>query len=324
MTNDIIQVQYDKLQEVAARFGRQAEATAQMQGRVQQSLRALQAGGWEGRGSAAFSGEMNDTVLPATMRLQEAMQKANEVTRQIAAVLRQAEQEASIPFKGGLKTAPDAVSVAGQNSTEANPVTTAANVLGQILKGIVADTIIPSRYVLRALTPNLKAGKSSVAMLMDMLAGKPGRGLPLIRFDMPHDGAVYPHININPSLTGMKDPHLQISPALLEFAGRGARALETVQKIALPVAIAVDVFRLGSAYHNDGNTVGEETKTAIGGVAGSWAGACEHPRNRVRTRFCGCRSARVRITKAQGAGGLPRRSCGLLRVCGGCGGCGGR
>ena len=45
MTNDILQAQYDQLEQIAARFGRQAEATAQMQGRVQQSLRALQAGG---------------------------------------------------------------------------------------------------------------------------------------------------------------------------------------------------------------------------------------------------------------------------------------
>ena len=100
MTNDIIQVQYDKLQEVAARFGRQAEATAQMQGRVQQSLRALQTGGWEGRGSAAFFNEMNGAVLPATQRLAAAFQQADAVTRAIGQLMRQAEEEAAAPFRG--------------------------------------------------------------------------------------------------------------------------------------------------------------------------------------------------------------------------------
>ena len=100
MTNDIIQAQYDQLEQIAARFGRQAEATAQMQGRVQQSLRALQAGGWEGRGAAAFFGEMNGEVLPAVQRLSAALQQSQQVTRQIVQVLRTSEEEASRPFRG--------------------------------------------------------------------------------------------------------------------------------------------------------------------------------------------------------------------------------
>jgi len=100
MTNDIIQAQYDQLEQIAVRFGRQAEATAQMQGRVQQSLRALQAGGWEGRGAAAFFGEMNGTVLPSLGRLGAALQQSQQVTRQIVQVLRAAEEEASRPFLG--------------------------------------------------------------------------------------------------------------------------------------------------------------------------------------------------------------------------------
>lgn len=109
MSNDIIQVQYDTLKEVARRFGQQAEATAQMQGRVQQSLRTLQSGGWEGRGSAAFFAEMQDTVLPATQRLSQALQQADAVTRAIAQLMRQAEEEASAPFKGGAAAVPAGV-----------------------------------------------------------------------------------------------------------------------------------------------------------------------------------------------------------------------
>ena len=162
---------------------------------------------------------------------------------------------------------------AGQGVTSIGAITAIASALGGMLKGIVADTVLPARYVLRALTPNLARGQATTAMLMDMLAGKPGRGLPLLRFDLPHAGTNYPHINVKSSLTGLKDPHFPISPALLECAGKGAHALEAARKIALPVALVADAFRLGSAYHADGNIVGEGTKTAIGGVAGGWTGA---------------------------------------------------
>mgnify|MGYP001286607617 FL=1 len=100
MSNNIIQVQYDTLEQIAVRFGQQAEAAAQTQGRVQQSLRALQSGGWEGRGAAAFFGEMSSEVLPALNRLGAALQQAQQVTRQISSVLRAAEEEASQPFRG--------------------------------------------------------------------------------------------------------------------------------------------------------------------------------------------------------------------------------
>ncbi len=100
MSADIIQVQYDQLEQIAVRFGQQAEVAAQTQGRVQQSLRALQSGGWEGRGAAAFFGEMSSEVLPALSRLGAALQQAQQVTRQISSVLRAAEEEASQPFRG--------------------------------------------------------------------------------------------------------------------------------------------------------------------------------------------------------------------------------
>ena len=100
MSADIIQVQYDQLEQIAVRFGQQAEVAAQTQGRVQQSLRALQSGGWEGRGAAAFFGEMSSEVLPAVARLGAALQQAQQTTQQIVQVLRAAEEEASQPFRG--------------------------------------------------------------------------------------------------------------------------------------------------------------------------------------------------------------------------------
>jgi WXG100 family type VII secretion target len=106
MGSEIIQAQYDQLEQIAVRFGRQSEATAQMTRRVEQSLRSLQAGGWEGRGAAAFFREMDRVVMPSTHRLTAALQQGGSVTRSIAEVLRQAEEEAAAPFKGGYAAAP--------------------------------------------------------------------------------------------------------------------------------------------------------------------------------------------------------------------------
>lgn len=100
MGNDIIQAQYDQLEQIAVRFGRQAEATAQTTQRVQQAMRALQAGGWEGRGAAAFFGEMESSLLLSMQRLAAALQQSQTVTRQISQVMRAAEEEASRPFLG--------------------------------------------------------------------------------------------------------------------------------------------------------------------------------------------------------------------------------
>ena len=100
MGADVIQAQYDQLEQIAARFGRQAEAATQTTQRVQQAMRSLQSGGWEGRGAAAFFGEMERSVLPSMQRLSGALQQSQTVTRQVSQVLRAAEEEASRPFRG--------------------------------------------------------------------------------------------------------------------------------------------------------------------------------------------------------------------------------
>ena len=100
MTNDIIQAQYDTLSEVARRFGSQAQANREMLAAVRRAMQPLQAGAWQGRGSAAFFNEMNGEVLPALNRLAAALEQAQSVTTAIARVVRQAEEEAAQPFKG--------------------------------------------------------------------------------------------------------------------------------------------------------------------------------------------------------------------------------
>lgn len=99
MGNDVIQAKYDLLDQLAARFGQQAEAAAQTRQRVQQSMQPLQQGGWQGRGSAAFFAEMSGELLPAVQRLTAALGQARTATMQARDIMRAAEEEASRPFR---------------------------------------------------------------------------------------------------------------------------------------------------------------------------------------------------------------------------------
>ena len=96
---DEIRANYEQLEQVAAKLANQAEAIQQMLQTVRGGKDKLQDGGWIGRGSDAFLNEMDDIVLPATVRLNEALEQASQATRAISQVLKQAEDQASAPFR---------------------------------------------------------------------------------------------------------------------------------------------------------------------------------------------------------------------------------
>ncbi len=96
---DEIRVDYDRMEQVAAQFANQSQAIQQMLQKVRGSMDPLESGGWVGRGSDAFFAEMQSEVLPATERLQQALDEASRVTKQIVQTVRQAEEEACSPFR---------------------------------------------------------------------------------------------------------------------------------------------------------------------------------------------------------------------------------
>lgn len=97
---DIIQAKYEALEQVAARFERQAQASEQLRANVARSMDQLQSG-WLGLGSEAFFDEMERLVMPALGRLIQALNEANHVTKQITTVLKNADEDAASPFKNG-------------------------------------------------------------------------------------------------------------------------------------------------------------------------------------------------------------------------------
>lgn len=93
-----IRADYEQLKSVAERFSRQSESVTQMMRSVQGSMNKLK-DGWIGRGSDAFFTEMSDEVLPAVGRLKQALGEASTTTQKISNTVKQAEQEASAPFR---------------------------------------------------------------------------------------------------------------------------------------------------------------------------------------------------------------------------------
>lgn len=96
---DKIEVDYDQMEQIAGRFANQSQAVQQTLNQVKNSMSKLEGGGWEGRGSNAFFSEMNGEVLPAVNRLQQALEEANRVSKQIVQTMRNAEDEAASPFR---------------------------------------------------------------------------------------------------------------------------------------------------------------------------------------------------------------------------------
>ena len=96
---DEIRADYDRLEQVATRFANQSQAIQQMLQNVRGSMDPLEQGGWVGRGSDSFFGEMNGVVLPGTERLQQALEEANRITKQIIETVKQAEDDACSPFR---------------------------------------------------------------------------------------------------------------------------------------------------------------------------------------------------------------------------------
>lgn len=98
MSADVVQGNYEQLQQVATRFQKQSEQIAQMEARMRRSMQKLESS-WEGRGAQSFAREMSSVTMPGVIRLKTALTQAHTVTAKIANTLKQAEEEAAALFK---------------------------------------------------------------------------------------------------------------------------------------------------------------------------------------------------------------------------------
>lgn len=105
-----VRAHYDELNQIAQRFGQEAQATNALLQNLRREMQTLENGDWVGPGARAFYGEMNGAVLPAVQRLAKALDAARDTTLQIRAVIQEAEAEAARVFRdtngntGGIDT----------------------------------------------------------------------------------------------------------------------------------------------------------------------------------------------------------------------------
>lgn len=101
MAQDILQAEYETLEEIASRFAHAAEANLEHQNRLRQIFSQLEQGGWRGRGAESFFHEMNDQIFPALNRLVAGLSEGSTTVQQISALLAAAEEEAANQFAPG-------------------------------------------------------------------------------------------------------------------------------------------------------------------------------------------------------------------------------
>jgi hypothetical protein len=138
----------------------------------------------------------------------------------------------------------------------------ATNWISNLFKG--ADAGTKQKYQIEP------ARGATVTGVRDMSGKRP---IAVARVDKPHGKIATPHVNINPAVSGVPDPHTPISKTTLKTLAGAGKTLETIGKIAKPVAIATDVIRIGEAVNEDGGKIGNNTIKTTASVAGGWAGA---------------------------------------------------
>lgn len=95
IANDIIQVDYQKLEDIARLFAQQTEECIQLSQRIKEPLKALQNSGWEGSAAKAFLTEVNEDIFPTMKRLSDSLFEGERMTMQIAKILQDADEEAT-------------------------------------------------------------------------------------------------------------------------------------------------------------------------------------------------------------------------------------
>ena len=90
-----VRIDYESMKQIAQAFARESEAAGHTLQSLQRAMDVLQGGDWVGKGAKAFYREMEQDVLPAMRRLNQALGSAKRVTLQIVQLMQGAEDEAS-------------------------------------------------------------------------------------------------------------------------------------------------------------------------------------------------------------------------------------
>jgi hypothetical protein len=134
-----------------------------------------------------------------------------------------------------------------------------------------------------AIAPTKYLSKSTQFAIIDTTAKSAKKANWVLRLDNPHKGVDFSHVNVNPKLTGFKDPHAKIPDGVVSAASGTNKALRVVGTAALVLSIVIDTIRIGSAVRSDvkkkgkpgketGKTVASVGSAYAGGAAGAFGG----------------------------------------------------
>ncbi len=110
-----IRANYEQLRALAQQFGREAATTGLLITNLRRNLETLRGGDWIGKGANAFYAEMDGVMLPAMLRLQQALVEGERITLAVSTRMHTGERDAAAVLKyKANSTAADVGSVAGQ------------------------------------------------------------------------------------------------------------------------------------------------------------------------------------------------------------------
>lgn len=177
MTANVVQAQYEQLDQIAARFAAAAEKEQVLLQKVNRCTDVLRNGAWEGKGIVAFLIEMDGEVMPAHIRLVAALNEASHTTSQVAMLVRQAEVDAASLFQSegtpaSLMGSPNAGQVTGPDQVSRSPSSVPLGNMSDLYKAI-EDAKQP--ITILRIGPG-KDGKGEYVVLVQGTVGNPLSG----------------------------------------------------------------------------------------------------------------------------------------------------
>ncbi|MFD3163516.1 C2 family cysteine protease [Herpetosiphon sp. NSE202] len=102
MAAPIVQIDYDRMQQISLRFQRLAERVSWLRQQLQQVAERLIAGAWQGAAAVKFANEYQTQLVPAIHRLSTVLNIAQELSLEVSGVIQSAEDEAARLFRSQL------------------------------------------------------------------------------------------------------------------------------------------------------------------------------------------------------------------------------
>jgi WXG100 family type VII secretion target len=95
---DTVQVDHDQMGNISQRFNDQSQQVRTQHDKILQQLDVLKQGAWIGPNADKYFEIMEATLLPACKRLFNALDQASDTTKEVAKMMRDADEEAKSLF----------------------------------------------------------------------------------------------------------------------------------------------------------------------------------------------------------------------------------